>query len=465
LNVISLFVVGYIARTLGQTDYGVFNFALAFVAMFSPLYQMGLGTVTTRALTQNSAGSSRFFWKMMALRFFLSLFAIASVFLAVGLLHMPSVTVSVVHLAALTLLFGALTSTCSSALQGLQKMNHVAIAAFISGLVLTILSVVVLVLGLRLIGLTVVYVLGSALGACLSLIYVLRIYRTPEWIVDLDFWKRSLRMGFPFFLSGFVSTMGAKVGVVMLSKMHGDAAVGVYAAASGLVERLGTIPDGISTAVFPAMAALYIASRGDAGDLFRRVFSYQLMLALPIAVGTTVLAKPIILVIYGVGYLPSVAVLQLLAWWLFLAFLSMLFNYVLGAIHQERTVLRIAIAAAGVSVVVNAALIPLLGERGVAVAGIVSLAVTSLLSHLAIRKHLNPGYTSISLLARTASANVALGLLVYSLRDLNVLIPIVVGVAAYIPLLILCRAIERQEVMDLWWLAYGRIAGRARAAQ
>ena len=37
LNFISLFIIGYIARKLGQSDYGKFIFAFGFVSIFLPL--------------------------------------------------------------------------------------------------------------------------------------------------------------------------------------------------------------------------------------------------------------------------------------------------------------------------------------------------------------------------------------------------------------------------------------------
>ena len=99
-------------------------------------------------------------------------------------------------------------------------------------------------------------------------------------------------------IPGVLNAITAKIGVVMLAKFSGDAAVGTYAAANGLVERLYNIPDSIGMAVFPTIAVLYSISRQEAGVLFRRVVSYAIMLGLPIAVGTTVLADPIVTLVY-----------------------------------------------------------------------------------------------------------------------------------------------------------------------
>ena len=54
LNVISIFAIGYIARVLGQEEYGRFLFAFTFVSMFSPISNFG-----SRAITVRSIGESR----------------------------------------------------------------------------------------------------------------------------------------------------------------------------------------------------------------------------------------------------------------------------------------------------------------------------------------------------------------------------------------------------------------------
>ena len=72
-----------------------------------------------------------------------------------------------------------------------------------------------------------------------------------------------------------------------------------------------------------------------------------LALAFPIAVGTTLLAEPIILILAGPGYLPESAwALQILIWYLPISFVNGLLQYVLIAVNRQRT-LSVAFARRG----------------------------------------------------------------------------------------------------------------------
>ena len=99
-----------------------------------------------------------------------------------------------------------------------------------------------------------------------------------------------------------------------------------YGAANNLVERLMIIPDGICTAIFPTMAAVYQSSKEEANHLFQNYFLYLLLLALPLAIGVSILAKPIVNLIYGAEYQATALILQIMIWALFLIFLTTLFH-------------------------------------------------------------------------------------------------------------------------------------------
>lgn len=101
-----------------------------------------------------------------------------------------------------------------------------------------------------------------------------------------------------------------------------------------------------------------------------------LVLALPIAVGTTILAEPIILLIPGPGYLPQSAwALQILIWYLPISFTNGLLQYVLIAVNRQR-ILSVAFAVGvAFNITANLLLIPPFGYLAAAVVTVVSEVV------------------------------------------------------------------------------------------
>lgn len=450
LNVISIFVIGYIARTLGQADYGKFVFAFAFVTMFTPIANMGLRAITVREIAEEKGKTGTFLGKILTLRFFLALIAVAALFFTVNLMNYPQITKVIVYIASLTIVFNALANTFKDVFQAYEKMKYVAYTQFISGIVLTALSVIVLFIGYRLIGVSLVYCFGSFLGLIVATLYLFKKFTIPKIKIDFAFWKQSLYKGAPFFFPSLVALIGAKIGIVLLSKLATDTSVGIYGAANNLVEKLVVISGGICAAVFPTMAALYQTSKDEAVRLFQRFFLYLFILGLPIAVGTTILAKPIINLIYGAKYQSSVLVLQILIWWLFLQFLASIQGWTLGAIHQERKAARVPFIVVPCYIILNLLLIPHFKEIGAGISSVIAGAFTFILYSIFIRRYLVSNFLKKKILIKIVVANIIMGVSTFLLKEYNVFLPISIGAIIYSSIILSFRIISRDDLAKLW---------------
>lgn len=449
LNIISIFAIAYIARTLGEADYGKFIFAFSFVAMFSPMVNMGLRPITVRRLAEDRRLVGDFLGKMLALRLFLALLTVAIIVIAVNLMLYPETTKTIVYIASLTIIFNAATSSFNDAFQGCEKMKYVALAQFIAGFSLTILSIVMLYLGWRLAGIAWVYVFGSFLGMVFSYWYLTREIALPLISVDMTFWKDSLYKGMPFFLPALAAAVGTRLGIVILSKMAGDTSVGVFGAANSLIERLLVIPEGICMAFFPTFAALYKNSKDDAGVLFRKFFFYLVLLGMPIATGVTILAKPIITTIYGVRYLSSVLTLQLLSWFLFFGFITIIQTWVIGAMHQEKKSAIILYFTTALSILLYFLLIPNFKEDGLAVVMVAVTFLTLVLFQIVVKKHMHVRLYDSRVALKICMANIFMGAAVFALKEFNIFISICVGMIVYAASVIALKLIGRSEIVQL----------------
>lgn len=244
-------------------------------------------------------------------------------------------------------------------------MKYVVFVQFLSGLLLTTCSVIVMLLGAGIYSLMIVYCLGNLLAALLAFSIMTRRFCVPLVAFDLKFMKHNLLRGVPFFFPGFVLMLGYKSGVIFLSKIIGDSSVGVYGAANALVEKLTIIPDGICTAVFPALASLNKTSPSAAKELFKRFFLYLLIIGAAIVCVCVVLSIQIINLIYGSAYIGSVPILIGLSIWLCLNFFSLFLSWSLGAIHLEKKSAVVPFIVAPIIVLGNIVLTPVLHEMGI----------------------------------------------------------------------------------------------------
>ena len=463
LNAISIFALAYIARMLGKVDYGSFVFAFSYVAMFMPFAYMGLRAVTVRTIAAHREHTAETLGRMAIVRLLLALLVtVVAVFVAVVAGYPPR-TLDVVYIAATTIVSQAVLSTFIDAFQGHEAMSYVGKTQFVSGALLTLLSLAVLFFGFGLLGVAAVYALGNVLGLALAVFYFYRDIAKPKYQLDLKFFWSSLVMGAPFFLPSLMLAVGNKIGIVLISTMADGAAVGSYAAANTLIDRLMVIPDGVCTAAYPTLVILHKESPSDGVTLYRRIFLWMFVLALPIAVGTTVLADPIIRLVYGTSFASSASTLRVQIWWLCLAFLTDVQGWTLASVGRERCGARVAFLAVPLSVVLTAICIPRFKETGAALALVLSTAVSFAMLMYYSRKHITRTLLSIRQVALTFIAAALMGACAYLLRNASVLLTIPVCAAVYGACVWTLRIVPQAELRSVAGILGAKIR-RRRAA-
>lgn len=445
LNAVSIFAMGYITRTLGTADYGRFTLAFALVAMFLPFTNMGLRSVTVRDIAADRATTRSHIAKMLTTRGVLAALAVAGMMVATWALGYDRLTIQLALIASLTLVAQALSSTLQDGFQAHERMSLVAYSQFVGGGLLTILSCLVLFMGFGVVALTATYLVGS-LVTLLTAIVLMRPISKLGVELDVKYALQKLVQAAPFFLPNIIAAVGGKIGTVLLSKFATDTAVGYFGAASSLTDRLSVIADGICTAIYPTLTVLYATSKDDAAKLFTRFFEYLVILALPIGVGTSLLAKPIISLICGSDFAGAGPVLIVSVWGLAATFVTSIQFWSLGAMHHERVGARAAIISTVVCVLCNVVFIPLWAEVGTALASLVSTLVSFFLVRRAITTYLVPRLMELKRFLRVCLASALMAAAVYPLRSLPVLIAIGTGAVVYGACLVLFGAISREEL-------------------
>jgi len=446
LNVVSLFAIAFVVRALGKSDYGKLTLALSFIAMFLPLANMGLRAVTVRAIAQDRERASSFTHKVLASRALLAIVTVAVVALCVNLMAYEPRTRLVVYIISGTILTQAVSSTLQDVFQGFERMSYVAYSQFIGGVLVPLGSVAMVFAGYALLAVSTVYLAASTLTMVVAWRLAVRVVGTIEFEFDLAFFKDSLSRAAPFFWPTIVTVMGAKAGTIILSLLADDASVGLYGAANSLVERLAIIPDGICTAIYPTMVVLHRESPRECMRLFRRFFEYLMMLGLPIALGAALLARPIMLLVFGSSYVVAAPVLSILAAGLCVNFLTSIQWWTLGVIHEERRYAMVSVIATSSYVVANLILVPLLREQGTAWANLAGAAATLFVLSCLIKKLYVRETIKWSRLLRILLANVLMAALVRLMQESNLAITVAVGGATYGAALLLLGVVTLDEL-------------------
>lgn len=296
-----------------------------------------------------------------------------------------------------------------------------------------------------------VYVVAAAATmVCLSAIALWK-FVTPKIEVDVAFWRTILRQAWPFALVSVFLTGYYWADSIMLSFMRGNEEVGLYNVAYRLLLTLGFIPQAYLSALFPVMSRLYvshISSEKPLSFILERSLKYMFIIAMPIALGTTLLAHRIVIQIYGPEYGPATRALQILVWTILVQFASSVFVVLFNSANRQRVVALYIGLTLLANVALNAILIPKFGLVGASIATVVT---SSMSLGIAFVYSFKTGYlisikTFGTAAIRVLAATAVMGVFVNYFEGLNLLALIPISAAIYFAVLLAIKCLDKQDL-------------------
>lgn len=222
--------------------------------------------------------------------------------------------------------------------------------------------------------------------------------------------------------------------------LRDSAHVGYYAAAYTLVSFLLNVGMTYGISLMPTLARLEPEPEAER-DLYQTSMAQIFAVALPAALGGTLLAPAIIGLAFGEDYGPSAGAMQILIWSMLVTLYRSVPMAGLLARGRQDLLLKTSTWAAGLNVVLNVALIPPLGIVG---AGVATLITEGLRTALALKYARDCKLESVPWARhwRASLAGAAMCGALYVLDSDNVFVAIPLGGAAYGLTLLLVRGIS-----------------------
>jgi O-antigen/teichoic acid export membrane protein len=355
---LSFVLTVYIARILGDVTYGKYAFAIVYTGLFSILINLGMDVIIVREVARDKSKASKYLGNIMVMRLILSVIAFALIAVVINLMNYPRDTITIVYIFGASHIFSALAVVFRVTFRAFESMEYEALVNILVRVIITSVGLAILFRGFGLIALAYVFLGGSIINLVLSFLICARKFARPKLEIDLDFWKKTVKIALPFSFSNVFAMVYARIDTVMLSVMKGDAVVGWYTAAYHLVLGFEPVVMLFMTALFPVMSRLFVSSKDSLNMVYERSFKYLVMLGLPVSVGGMLLAPRIILFIFGEQFANSIIALQILIWSGLLLSMYRPMSYLLGSINRQGTMALIGGIGAAINVGLNLLLIP-----------------------------------------------------------------------------------------------------------
>jgi len=368
--------------------------------------------------------------------------------ITINLLGYPKQTIKVVYFLALSVILSSFSNMFNSIFQAYEKMEYQSIGQILSSILMLSGALFAMSHGFSVIGFAFIYLLVSAVILGFSFTVCTWKFSLPKLEFDWSFWKPTIKEALPFFLSAVVDIIAFKMDIIMLSMMKGDMVVGWYSAAYRLIETLMFIPATLAGAIYPVLSNFYVSSQESVRLIYKKSFKYLFIVSLPVAVGTTILARKIILLIYKSDFTHSIIALQLLIWTVPIIFLTYMFGTVLAAINKQLLALKINFLCMVLNIIINSILIPKYSYIGASIATI----ITSLLSFIQFYRFLSKYIYKIQIhkiILKPIIASVIMGLFIFSFTGMNIILLLCYSIVIYFGVLILLKTFSKKDIILL----------------
>ena len=217
----------------------------------------------------------------------------------------------------------------------------------------------------------------------------------------------------------------------------GNADVGVYRVIFQFTSLAAFTTMALRATLWPRVSRWdKIGETGLIEESLSRAFTYSLILAIPVFIGGALLGDRLLYFFYGADFVSYTTLMILLTVQIVNIF-QYFFTTYLSAMNQIKELFKITVVAVVANIALNAALIPVMGISGAAVATLVTMSLNAVLARRVLARMITLRVERSSLL-NIFKASIAMGIVVGVYRLVVplssvwlALVPVVVGGVIY----------------------------------
>lgn len=383
--VISFIVSILTARYLGPSNYGLIGYASAFVVFFSSLCTLGINSVIIKDFVDNPDEQGEAIGSAILLRAVSSFLSAVMVVGIVGIVDRNEpTTIIVTALCSLGLVF-QIFDTVNYWFQSQYKSKITSIATFLAYIIVSGYKILLLIFGAN----VKWFALATSVDYIAVAVFLLLAYKKHGG-QRFNFTKRKARQllssSYHYILSGMMIAVYAQTDKFMLKQMLDETVVGYYSTAVTVCTMWCFVLQAVIDSIYPTILTLHGKDKIAFDRKNRQLYAITFYMSLAVSVLFMFFGTPVIKILYGEAYLPAVNVLKIVTWYTAFSYLGVARNAWIVAERKQKYLKYIYTVAALLNVIINFALIPVMGAEGAALASLITQVLTSIVLPLFIKQ-------------------------------------------------------------------------------
>lgn len=380
--VFSLVTTMIVARILGPESFGVLNYVLSIIGLFSIIASLGVSNVTYKEMVSHKEKREEILGSSIALTMSTGAIAICLVFISLFFMHESTYIKGLILLMSLSFITQPLSLLSIDFLKD-GESKYATITQLITSLVSSTLKILVVFLSSSLVPFIAILVIENLIAGC---IYVYQIKKIKKRSFLLTVSKKQvlfiLSSSIPLMLMIGFTEIYARIDQIMLKHYLDVRAVGLYSAAVRLTEVWYFIPNILITALFPAL----VNASKESPQEYKKRFNYLILIliitSLVISIITFVWSDLLITIVYGKDFIQGSKLLAVYVFSLLGSFVSMVLLQDLFLKNKKWLIILLPASTAALNITLNIYLIPLKSALGAAIATVISYNLVPVLYYI-----------------------------------------------------------------------------------
>ncbi len=378
---LSVVVTSIIARYLGTEKYGLVNYIISVVMLFTTFSTFGMEKITINDIVENKYSKENVLGTSFIIR----------IIGAIILIIISQVTIYVLNGAdSLSQILGIIMGTCmifkafeviEYYLQAQMKLKTVSIIRFIVAIVVAIFKIIVVYLDLGVIGFTCSYLIDVVVAGFLFYIWYRKRNR-KRWRINKEYAKRLLSRCWYIAIAGLMTTIYMRIDQVMLGSMlTSKTENGIYSAAVRIAEMWYFVPLAIIASFQPViMKQKNERNEEEYKKNMQRLYDFVAIIGVLCGIVINLFGWLAVDILYGAEYAGASNVLAISVWAGLFATLGSARSVWLVAENKQKYTLVYTATGCVINIILNSVLIPKIGAIGAAIATLVAQLVANVIS-------------------------------------------------------------------------------------
>ncbi|MGB3263475.1 MAG: flippase [Microcoleus sp.] len=381
-------VVGlWVARYLGPVQFGLLNYAIAFVSVFSSVATMGLGSIVIRDIARNPECKNETLGTAFGMQFTGGCITLLLTVTVISLFKpdddLTRWLVGIIAAGTIFQAFEAINFWFQSQVQSKYTvLAKNSVSFFVAAVRIGLVTIKAPLLAFACIRLAEVAIAGMAY----LYFYQLTGNKIKDWQFSWARGKELLAESWPIMVSGLAVYLYSKTDQLMLGAMNQNAELGYYAAAVKISEVCDFLPMIISGSIFPKLANLRERNYEEYLNKFQIYCDTMMFLWLGVAIPISLLSPWIVNLLYGENYAKSAAVLGIYVWAQFGSNFGVARNTYFTIEGQLRYSLYLTVIGSILNIGLNWLLIPTYGAFGATAATLITYFYVIILVNFLIKE-------------------------------------------------------------------------------